>query len=182
MFSSKLLKRSQFFISSQYRKYNVQSFKEMSNQYFNRIYLPLSYYIPEVDKDYIKYNFDKDESNMILGFGSKGTFIVSRKDFENKIFLSSPISGSHHYYFDNGKFVSKTDSNDELLVTLKKEIDSLFSCDINFEELEKKYIAIEQADIDQQKRFLTLPPEIASFEAEGTLEGLPKSFMDRYLK
>jgi hypothetical protein len=111
----------------------------------------------------------------------KGTFILSRNDESSEIFLSSPISGNHHYQLESDKFISKKNKNDELLATMKKDIDTLFSCDIDFEVLEKKYNK-KVSDIKQEiDKHQNLRPELASFQMEGSLEGVSKSFMDQYL-
>ena len=46
---SKLLKRNQFLISNSSRKYNLEIFQQKSKEYLNRISLPLTHYIPEID-------------------------------------------------------------------------------------------------------------------------------------
>jgi molecular chaperone GrpE (heat shock protein) len=116
-----------------------------------------------------------------LSFDVKGTFILSRNDESSEIFLSSPISGNHHYQLENEKFISKTNKNDELLATMKKEIDTLFSCDIDFENLEKKYIKKVEEIKKEIYQLQNLRPELASFQMEGSLEGVSKTFMDQYL-
>jgi iron donor protein CyaY len=64
---------------------------------------------------------DLDINDGILTIGTKnGVFVINRQSVAREIWLSSPISGPYHFFFNNGRWESR--NNDELFNIITEEL------------------------------------------------------------
>ncbi len=79
-----------------------------------------------VESDYENYEVDYEDENLkIESLEDNSVFIVSIHSPTSQIWLSSPISGAHHFHLlssDSKSWVSTRDKKIELYNLLKKEL------------------------------------------------------------
>jgi len=79
-----------------------------------------------VEKDYDYLDVDFEDENLKIE-KEKQVFILSIHNPSSQIWLSSPISGAHHFKFVNNsnEWIGTRDKNLNLIEMLQKELDSL---------------------------------------------------------
>lgn len=78
-----------------------------------------------MEHDDIMSDMDVDEADGMLTIkNSSGTFVINRQSAANQIWLSSPISGPHHFNLVDGRWTARGDV--ELLTLLQKELSIIF--------------------------------------------------------
>lgn len=86
--------------------------------------------IEEEDKDcQIDVDFQGDILNITT---NQGIFVVNKHSVAKEIWLSSPISGPHHFYHISGRWKSR--ASDDLIIILQQELKinfELYFCDSN---------------------------------------------------
>ncbi|HJD55804.1 MAG TPA: iron donor protein CyaY [Rickettsia endosymbiont of Pyrocoelia pectoralis] len=94
----------------------------MNNTEFNKIAEKTITYIAdkieEHDKDGI---IDVDSQGDILNLEtSKGTYVINKQSAAKEIWLSSPVSGPYHFFYDQGEW--KNRAGLELMTILTNEL------------------------------------------------------------
>ena len=78
-----------------------------------------------VEKDFNNYDVDFEDENLVIQtLDEKKTFIISIHDPSSQIWLSSPISGAHHFEKDKNSFnwISTRDNNIMLHKLIQSEL------------------------------------------------------------
>ncbi|MCP5369685.1 MAG: iron donor protein CyaY [Rickettsiaceae bacterium] len=92
----------------------IKDFKQISEETINKIAEKLE----EYDQD---CKLDIDLSGNILSInGDMGTYVINTQTVAEEIWLSSPISGPYHFFYQHGEWISK--NNDKLFVILEREL------------------------------------------------------------
>ncbi len=97
----------------------MDNFRETANKTLNTIF-------EMVENDYNDLDVDFDEENLKIENEEK-VFVLSIHNPTYQIWLSSPISGAHHFELTNDKknWINTRDKKLNLIKILKKELDSL---------------------------------------------------------
>ena len=97
----------------------MDNFKETADKTLNSIF-------EMVEKNYDYLDVDFEDENLKIE-KEKQVFILSIHNPTLQIWLSSPISGAHHFELvnDTNEWIGTRDKNLNLIEMLKKELDSL---------------------------------------------------------
>ena len=97
----------------------MDNFKETADKTLNSIF-------EMVEKNYDYLDVDFEDENLKIE-KEKQVFILSIHNPSSQIWLSSPISGAHHFKFVNNtnEWIGTRDKNLNLIEMLQKELDSL---------------------------------------------------------
>ena len=77
-----------------------------------------------IESEYKDYEVDFEEENLrIDSLKNNSTYIISIHSPTSQIWLSSPLSGAHHFEFFSNDWVSTRDKKLRLLELLTKELD-----------------------------------------------------------
>ena len=75
------------------------------------------------DKDcVIEVDFQGDILNLVTG---QGVYVINKHSAAKEIWLSSPISGPHHFYYNADKWQSR--NNIDLFTILQQELEITFT-------------------------------------------------------
>ena len=103
-----------------YFQYHIMNnFKENAEKTLNSIF-------EMIEKDYDFLDVDFEEENLKIEKDKK-VFILSLHNPTSQIWLSSPISGAHHFELENDtkKWIDTRDNEVNLIEMLQRELDSL---------------------------------------------------------
>ena len=81
--------------------------------------------VEEIEKNDTEDSIDVDLNGDILNFSTKnGLFVINKQSFTKEIWLSSPVSGPHHFSYDGQTWKSRAglDIFSTLSQDLKMEI------------------------------------------------------------
>ena len=97
----------------------MNNFKETADKTLNSIF-------DIVERDYDYLDVDFEEENLKIQNDEK-VFILSIHNPTSQIWLSSPLSGAHHFEMENNtkKWTDTRDKKLNLIEMLQKELDSL---------------------------------------------------------
>ncbi|MEC8265617.1 MAG: frataxin domain-containing protein [Pseudomonadota bacterium] len=97
----------------------MNNFKKSADKTLNLIF-------DMIEKDYDYLDVDFEEENLRIEI-DKRVFILSIHNPTSQIWLSSPLSGAHHFELeiDTKKWIGTRDKNLNLIEMLKIELDSL---------------------------------------------------------
>ena len=97
----------------------MNNFKEIADKTLNSIF-------DMVEDDYNHLEVDFEEENLKIQKNEK-VFILSIHNPTSQIWLSSPLSGAHHFEMENKtkKWIDTRDKELNLIEMLQKELDSL---------------------------------------------------------
>ncbi|WP_341764711.1 iron donor protein CyaY [Candidatus Tisiphia endosymbiont of Beris chalybata] len=70
----------------------------------------------------LEIDFQNDILNITT---SQGIFVINKHSAAKEIWLSSPVSGPYHFYYDNGQW--RTKANDNLMLILGQELNLNFT-------------------------------------------------------
>lgn len=88
--------------------------------------LQISDDIEKSDKDYI-LELEYEEGVLTITT-SQGSYVVNKNSSIKELWLSSPLSGAHHFKFAEGKWLNK--KYDNILELLKQEIFTLSKIEV----------------------------------------------------
>ena len=78
--------------------------------------------IENEDRDcLIEVDFQRDILNLAT---HQGVYVINKHSAAKEIWLSSPVSGPHHFYYNSGKWQSR--SKADLFTILEQELDIPF--------------------------------------------------------
>ena len=95
-------------------------FLKLASKTLNEIFEKFNDYNSDLEIDFV-------EKNITIETVKEKVFVISIHEPTNQIWLSSPISGAHHFSYDDSNkknWVSTRDKSIEIFSILKKEIDS----------------------------------------------------------
>ncbi len=95
-------------------------FLKLASKTLNEIFEKFNDYNSDLEIDFV-------ENNITIETEKEKVFVISIHEPTSQIWLSSPISGAHHFSYDGNKkknWVSTRDESVEIFSILKKEIDS----------------------------------------------------------
>ncbi len=96
-----------------------ETFLKLASKTLNDIFEIFNIYDSELEIDFV-------ENNITIETENEKVFVISVHEPTSQIWLSSPISGAHHFiYNDNKSWISTRDKNIEIFSILKKEISSV---------------------------------------------------------
>ena len=97
----------------------MNNFKEIANKTFNSIF-------DIVEKNYSHLDIDFEQENLTIEKDEK-VFILSIHNPTFQIWLSSPVSGAHHFKLtdDKKKWISTRNEKLNLIEMLRNELESL---------------------------------------------------------
>ncbi len=100
----------------------------MSEEFYNLAKKTFEEIFNFVEKNYQDFDIDYDQDNLVIEF-KELTYILSIHSTSSQIWLSSPVSGAHHFNLktQNEKisWISTRDESINLLEKLNKELTSL---------------------------------------------------------
>ncbi|MCC8417068.1 MAG: iron donor protein CyaY [Rickettsia endosymbiont of Bryobia graminum] len=74
-----------------------------------------------IEKEDPEGHIDVDFQGDILNLTTdQGIYVINKHSAAKEIWLSSPISGPYHFYYNEGKWQSKT--NNDLMTVLEQEL------------------------------------------------------------
>ena len=97
-----------------------EKFLKLASKTLNEIFEKFNNYDSALEIDFV-------ENNITIETENEKVFVISIHEPSSQIWLSSPISGAHHFIYDKSEkntWISTRDKNIEILSILKKEIDS----------------------------------------------------------
>lgn len=96
-----------------------QNFKKLAKKTLEDIF-------DNVEKTYDHFDVDFEEENLKIESGIN-IFILSIHNPSSQIWLSSPVSGAHHFKLDNSnrKWISTRDKSIKLIEVLEKDLKSI---------------------------------------------------------
>lgn len=81
----------------------------------------LEYIIDNIENQDLEGRIDIDLNNTILTLVSdEGTFVINKQSSTQEIWLSSPISGPYHFFYQNNIWISR--HGDKLFTILTNEL------------------------------------------------------------
>lgn len=94
----------------------------MNNTEFSEIAAKTIMYIADKIEEYDKEGIiDVDSQGDILNLEtSKGIYVINKQSAAKEIWLSSPVSGPYHFFYDQGKW--KNSAGLELMTILTNEL------------------------------------------------------------
>lgn len=97
-----------------------ENFLKLASKTLNDIFEKFNNYDSDLEIDFV-------ENNITIETENEKVFVISIHEPTNQIWLSSPVSGAHHFIYDGNEkmnWISTRDENIEIFSILKKEIDS----------------------------------------------------------
>ncbi len=97
----------------------AQNFKNLAKKTLEDIF-------DNIEKSYDHFDVDFEEENLKIESGTN-IFILSIHNPSSQIWLSSPISGAHHFQFNdsNHEWTSTRDKSIKLFEVLEKDLQSI---------------------------------------------------------
>lgn len=97
-----------------------EKFLKLASKTLNDIFEKFNNYDSAIEIDFV-------ENNVTIETDNGKVFVISIHEPTSQIWLSSPISGAHHFIYNGNEkknWISTRDESIEIFSILKKEIDS----------------------------------------------------------
>lgn len=100
--------------------------KIMNNTEFSKIAeITIAYIAEKIEEQDKEASIDVDLQGDILNLDTdKGIYVINKQSAAKEIWLSSPVSGPYHFFYEQGKW--KNGAGFELMAILTKELNIKF--------------------------------------------------------
>lgn len=90
-------------------------------EFFSKFDKILEYLLTTIEEQYYQTEIECDLDQDVLTFKTKaGVFVINKQSSIHEIWLSSPVSGPHHFSYKGEKWIAR--NNIELFDILSKEL------------------------------------------------------------